>query len=407
MKYYFKIAWRNIWRNKRRSIITISSIFFALFFALLMRAMQLGSYDNMIENVISTFSGQIQIQSTDYINEKNINNTFEFNDEIEKILSNSSNIKTFNPRLESFALASYELNTKGVLVLGIDHIKENELSNIKEKIIDGEYFNDENSGLIITKTLANYLNVKLNDTLVLISQGFQGMSAAGKYNILGIVKMPSPQLDKQLVFLKLKDAQELYSCPHRITSVSINVKNAKKIAEENLNLQKDLKNLNLKSMDWKQLSPELVQQIESDNASGIIMLGILYLIVGFGVLGTVLMMINERKKEFGISISIGMKRLKLIIITILELLYMGLIGIIFGTFVSFPLIYYFHKNPIPLQGEMAKSMENFGLEAIIPVSTDFTIFINQSIVVLIIVLISGIFPLMTIYRLNIVKSVKM
>ena len=110
-------------------------------------------------------------------------------------------------------------------------------------------------------------------------------------------------------------------------------------------------------MDWKEMNPELVQQIQSDQAGGYIMLGMLYLIVGFGVLGTLIMMTTERRKEFGVMIAVGMQKKKLGLILTIEMLLMGVVGAASGILGSIPVIGYLVKNPIRFTGEYAEMFE--------------------------------------------------
>src|SRR5665647_1559052 len=113
------MAWRNLWRNKRRTLITVASVFFAVFFALLMRSLQLGSYDNMFRNVIESYTGYLQVQQEDFWDNKTVDNLFLFSPEISQTIEKDQNVITTVPRFESFALASSGTLTKGVLVMGI------------------------------------------------------------------------------------------------------------------------------------------------------------------------------------------------------------------------------------------------------------------------------------------------
>lgn len=131
----YKIAWRNLWRNKRRTLITVASVFFAVFFALLMRSLQLGSYDHMFRNVIESYTGYIQVQNEDFKDNSTVDNAFELTPRIRQILLREKNVSDVIPRFESFALASSGALTKGVLVMGIDPEKETRLSNIKGRLV--------------------------------------------------------------------------------------------------------------------------------------------------------------------------------------------------------------------------------------------------------------------------------
>jgi ABC-type lipoprotein release transport system permease subunit len=163
---------------------------------------------------------------------------------------------------------------------------------------------------------------------------------------------------------------------------------------------------NYEVMSWAEMMPELVQSIEIDNAGGIIMLGILYVIIGFGIFGTVMMMTAERTKEFGILISIGMKKVRLAFISFLESLFLTFIGVAAGVIVSIPLLYYFNQNPIELTGEMAEMILSYGLEPILPFRFAPNIFMDQFITVFVIALISVLYPLLFIRRLKPVEAMR-
>ena len=159
-------------------------------------------------------------------------------------------------------------------------------------------------------------------------------------------------------------------------------------------------------MSWKEMNIELVQSIESDNISGMFMLGILYIVVGFGIFGTMMMMTLERKREFGVMVSVGMQRYKLATIIFFETIYIALISVLAGIAFASPFIYYLHVNPIRLTGEAAKAMMDFNAEPVMPFAMDIPIFYNQAIVVLILTLIAVIYPLIIIQRFNVLKAIR-
>jgi len=406
MNEYLKLAWRNIWRNKRRTMITAASIFFAIFFALIMRSFQLGSYSNMIDNAVKLYSGHIQIHADGYWENKSINNTLVSKDELLNTLKKNKHVKQVVPRLESFALGSSGPKTKGVLVMGIAPEKQNHMSKLSDKIIEGEYFQRGDNAVLVGSTLSEYLDVGVNDTIVLLSQGFHGATAAGKYRISGIVDIPKPNLDNKLVYLPLSTAQQMYMAFNRLTTIAVNLYDHKDLGKTIEQFEKDLPEKKYEVKSWEEIMPELVQQIESDNASGWIMLAILYIIIAFGVFGTVMMMVVERRREFGVMIAVGMHKFKLSIILALEMFFIGIIGLLTGVGGSIPVILYYHHNPIQLTGEIAKTMESFGIEPVMPLAWQADFFINQFIIVAIIVLVAIIYPVFSITRIKAVKAMR-
>ena len=403
---YLNLAWRNIWRNKRRSFIAIASVFYAVLLASFMMSIQMGTISQMVTSVAGFYTGYIQVHQKGYWDEQTLDNTLQENDTLGKILKSNPAIKEAVPRLQCFALACSENGTKGMMVTGIDPIKENSLSAINKKIVSGSYFtSDSESKVIVAEGLASYLKLKVNDTLVVLGQGYHGASAAGKYPIKAIIKMASPDLNKSLAFLPIRECQKLFSAEKMLTAYAI-------VIDDPDNVDKTVRYLN-KQLDtagtyevlgWKEMMPELDQTIRGKLASNYIILGVLYLIVAFGIFGTVLMMTNERMYEFGVLVAIGMKRFRLAVVTCFESLLVSLIGAIIGICISIPVVLYFVRYPIPVPASLAPTFEQFGIPPFLETIFKPTYFISQAIIIFVIALVICLYPLTKISKLKPVEA---
>ena len=406
MKDYLKLAWRNIWRNKRRTIITMASVFFAMFFALVMRALQVGSYGHMTDNVVQAFTGYVQIHKYGFWDDQTLDNTFEYSEQLIQDISSIEQIEAVIPRLESFALASTGEQTKGIAVVGIDPELEKGLTKPHEKIREGRYLDDNSDGVLVSGRLAEFLNLKLGDTVTLLSVGYHGASAAGIFPVTGILDLPHPELDRRLIFMNISTAQNFYGAENMLTALVINLYNSGELNKAKKELAGIVDPILYETMDWKEMNPELVQQIQSDQGGGYIMLGVLYLIVGFGVMGTLIMMTTERKREFGVMVSIGMQKKRLGGILTIEMIMMGIIGIITGVFGSLPVIIYLINHPIRFSGEMAAIFEGYGFEPIMPAVLESGYMIGQSLIVLLIFSIALIYPIISVIKINEIKALR-
>ena len=400
------MAWRNIWRNKRRTLITIASVFFAIFFALLMRAMQIGSYAHWTDGIIKSYSGFIQVHKNGYWDDPVLENTMEYSDSLIKKIKSVKNINGVIQRFESFALASTGNQTKGVLVIGIDPEEEKQLTHPETKIISGSYLNKGSTGAIVSQRLAEFLNLSLNDTITLLSQGYQGATAAGVFPVQGIIRMPNPDLDRRFVFIELQQAASLYNAEDRLSSLVINITESDKLDHTVKDIKKVTDLNNYEVMSWKDMNPEIVQLIESDQGSGYLMLGLLYMIVGFGVLGTLIMMTTERKREFGVMVAVGMQKFKLGLLVTFEMVLLGLIGIATGIIGSIPVILYFRKFPIQFGEEYTAMFEQYGMEPVMPFALQADYFITQSMVVFMIFIIAILYPVYTVIRLKEINALR-
>ena len=210
MNTLLKIAWRNLWRNKRRTLITSASVFLAVFLALFMRSMQIGSYEIMIDSVVKE-TGHLQVHDSGYWDSKSINNSFEYTVALKEEIESHRNIKSIIPKLETFALGSYGQSTKGFMLQGIVPELEDPRKKISNKLIEGRFLTEKDNGIVLAEGLANFFKIGINDTLVLIGQGYQGISAIGIFPVVGIIKYPIPKLNNLMAYMSLSKVQDTFA----------------------------------------------------------------------------------------------------------------------------------------------------------------------------------------------------
>ena len=398
-----RLAWRNIWRNKRRTLITVASIFFGVLLSSFMTSMQEGTYTKMIDNVVGFYSGYIQIHHPEYWENKTIDYTFATNDTLEQAILNNKSITSFVPRLESFALMSFKTSTKGAALIGIDPEKENQMTNLSHWIEKGSYLKPGDKGIILAVNLAKNLGVDIGDTLVLISQGYHGISAAALFPVRGILKFPAPTMNNLGGYIDIHAAQDFFSVPEKYTSMVLMVKDYGKVNHIKHQLKAELGE-QYEIMTWDEMDPVTKNMIDADRSGAYITKGILYVLVGFGIFGTVIMMMAERRKEMGIMIAIGMQKSRLSKILFYETTLLGLVGVFAGFVVSLPLILYLVYHPVPLTGEAAKAYEQFGFEAAMYFSAQWFVFARQVLIVFILTMIVYLYPLVKTMKLKLIKA---
>ncbi|MCX6281188.1 MAG: FtsX-like permease family protein [Bacteroidetes bacterium] len=399
-----RLAWRNIWRNKRRTLLTAASIFLAIFLALIVRSLQIGWFDNLAEIVVQSYTGHIQIHKKGYWDDRDINNSMAFNDSLAAVVKSNANVDKTVPRLEYFALSSFEKQTKGVMLAGTDPLKEDALTKLSAKVVKGHYLSTGENSILVSQGLASYLGLTAGDTLVLLGQGYHGISAAGKYPVCGIVHFPSPVLDNQMVYMNLATAQEFFSADSRITSLSLTLKNPDEIGNTAAALKAEVDGGKFEVMRWDEMMVEITQQLKVKTAGGKIIIAILYMIVGFGVFGTVIMMTNERTREFGVIVSVGMQKSKLAMILVLEMILIGLTGLITGVAFAMPIMLYFKLNPIHIWGSMAQAFISYGIQPLMPLALKANFILSNVATVLVIVSLTCIYPVRRIFKLKVADA---
>jgi len=403
---YFSLSWRNIWRNKKRTIIVAASVFFAVILSAVMRSAQLGSYSYMIHSSAKLFTGYLQVQGNDYWENRSLDRSIKLEESQMQQIENIPNVTNIVARLEAFALVSYGSDTKVSAVVGIDPDLENKMTGLKTKLTQGDYLNQSSNGVLIGEGLAEILNANLGDSLVILGQGYHGQTAAANLPIIGKVKLPFESMNNAMVFLALPKAQQVFSCENRITSLPLLINNIHHLDEVHASVR-EIVGEKKDIMLWNEMMPDLEQNIEVDNASGIIMLAILYIVIGFGVFGTVMMMVSERSKEFGILVSVGMRKSKLILVTAIETILVSFVGAVVGILGAIPFVFYLKHNPIDLAGgEAAKLYDQLGIEPILNFSAEPIVFVSQAAVVFLIALVTIVYPILYIRQMEPVEVLR-
>ncbi len=400
-----KLAWRNIWRNKGRSVITIAAVMFCVIFAVVLRSFQVGVWENMIHEIVGNNFGYLQIHEDGFWADQSLDRTMDLGAVNSEELLAVDGVDRLIPRMESFSLLYHGSNTKGSLVMGIDPAVELPGLQLDDILLEGRSFSRDDSVIVVSEGLAKYFNVGLGDTLLFMGQGYHGATAYGAFPIGGIARMTNPELNKQLVLMPLQKAQYMYNCTDRATTLVVAVDKNSDYEAVGAAL-KGSGAEGLEVLEWKELFPEIIQTIEVDMAGGRIFVTILYFIISFVLLGTVIMMVAERQREFGILVSIGMKKTKLAFVTLLENIMLIMGGAIVGMAVVKPVQFYFKYNPIDLSGQMKEAIEQYNFEPKLYTTTSFIINLNHGTIIFIIGVLVSLYAVVKIMKLNPIESMR-
>jgi ABC-type lipoprotein release transport system permease subunit len=369
-----------------------------------MSSQQAGMWEQMINNTLRTQAGHIEIHGAGYWDDKIIDNFMTIDTATISEISRLNNVDNVSPRAEVFALASFGNATKGIAVVGISPGNEAKKFNLASHITKGDYLSETDDGIIIGEELANYLRASVGDTVAFIGQGHFGASAAGLFPVRGIFRFTVRELNSSVAYASLPATQRFIDMPGGYSGILITLQDDKLLDHSIGKIKEIIDTENNEVYSWHFTMQRLLQTAASDQQFSKVIIFILYLIVGFGILGTVIMLTNERKKEFRTMISLGMQRGKLALTVVIELLLMAFIGVLSGLGVSYPVAVWFNLHPVRMSDEMAKAYTAYGMEPVMPTSTDASIFISQIIVILIIVFITASYPVSKIRRINLIEK---
>jgi putative ABC transport system permease protein len=365
LKTFFLIAWRNIWRNKRRTCITTAALVFSVIITILSITLNDGAHDDMLKQAIKIHTGYIQIQHQDYQDNPGLDKSFILSPELLEAVKDIEGVTGFSPRLEFGGLAATTDNSSGAMIAGVIPVMETASTVIGEKIIRGNFLGDvPELQVVIGENLAKNLNLDIGSDLALVTQGYDGSMGALRYSVAGIFNSGSQEMDRSMVYMHLDDAQNLVRAYDMISSIAIMTDSPGKVDKIIGNLQKvitDNIGAQLTVLGWDKLLPELLEFVNLDKVFSYIFLTPLLLIVIFGILSTILASVLERTNEFGVMLALGTKPRQIVAMIMTESVLLTTLGLILGLVIGLGAAYYFMHNPIPLPQSYEEITAEYGM----------------------------------------------
>jgi len=403
-----KMAWRNIWRNPRRTFLTAAAIAFASLLLIFMISFQFGSYETMINTSVKIQAGHLQIQAQGYQDKKEIRQVVPDPKKIGLILDNIPDVQAHTSRATAFALVSSRDRTYGVLVVGVDPVQESQVSTLANLIRTGEYLSSEDlDQALIGKLLAKNLNVKPGDELTILGQGRDGSIAAAIVQITGVYSSGLDNFDRSAIHIPLKTFQDVFAMQGAVHEVVVIGKSLSDVPAIKAAIVKQLdtsgQSKQLTALDWQELMPGLVEAIKLDLISGLIFYGILVLVVAFSILNTFLMAIFERTREFGVMMAIGTTPGRLTKLLLIESISLTAIGVGAGMLLGTALTFYFQVHGLDFAGS-SELLSQFGITGrMYPKLTLLSLLIGPGLVMAITSL-AALYPALKIRRLKPVEA---
>lgn len=398
-----KLAWKNIWRNKRRSLIIILAALFGIWGGVFTNGVFVGMWETTVEAAINREHSHIQIHNPKFKDEKLISEFIDDLTSVEKILNSNPYIQNFSERTILEGMASSPTSVTGVKIVAVIPEKEKLITSIHQKVIEGAYFGNKDYEILVGKKLADRLKLKLNSKVVLSFQGLDNNLIASAFRVAGIFKTESKIFDETNVFIKQNDLSSILGIKAPIHEIAIRVKSSELIDTTTNILKLHLKNLQVES--WKELAPELsltsgFLYLELNIFMGIILFALL-----FGISNTMMMSVFERIREFGVLIAIGMKRTKLFLLIIFESLILLFSGGLLGTFFGFLTIELLSKNGIDLS-VVEEGMAAYGMSAILYPMLPFHMYVSLFIMMMVTAIAASISPAIKAVRLKPVEAIR-
>jgi ABC-type lipoprotein release transport system permease subunit len=360
-----RLAWRNVWRNTRRTGLCVASTVFAVFLVVLSVAMATGTHEKMIEDGVRIHSGHVTVAGRGYREDRTLERFLRLEPGLVSTLSETPEIRGWAPRVTSFALLSLGTASQGAAIVGVDPAREGSVTTLPERVREGRFLagNGERE-IVLGARLADSLGAKLGDEVLVYGVAYSLETAYELFTVVGLLQLPEPELERNLSLVSLSNAQSFFVFGDRISEVVVRVASADDAPAVRDLLAAALPDIEVHT--WNELMPELEQIVLLDDAGMYVTLVILVVVVAFGILNTILMAILERTRELGMMMALGLRPGAIFRVVYWESTFMAGLGLVVGLALALPVVLYLAANPIALTSEAISGMtELVGMEPVV------------------------------------------
>jgi ABC-type lipoprotein release transport system permease subunit len=350
-----KLAFRNLFRNTRRTMLTSLLISSSLVVLILVDGMMLGMMEVMVGGITHTFEGEAQVMRKGFRNNFEVEYTIDDPINVVRQIVSSDAVEGFAPRVVVGGIIASSYNTAGGLVYGVDAEQELKVSRISDAIIEGNYLSDESKEILIGRPMADLLEVKIGDRLIITAATVDTNEITQElFRLSGVFEFGPEEIDKNLVFINLSKAQDVFGMQGSLHQIALRFVNPEDARDPQLPLFEQLTNDKNEALGWLELQPSIGALMDMSSYTTAIVGTVLFLLTSLGVINSMFMSIYERIYEFGVAKAIGTTPWQIIQLVLFEALLLALMSCAFGLIAGYLLGNYFSANGIPM-GKMEVS----------------------------------------------------
>ena len=386
------IAWRNIWRNKLRSLVVILAVTLGLFGILFMIAMSNGMVEQKIDASIRNELSHIQVHDTGFIQDPSMHYYIENAAVMEKEISLVPGVSAVCSRIKAMAMASTAATGAGVMVNAIEPEKEKKVSDIYKYIIEGDYFAKatKTAPIIISQKLSTKLKAKMGSKIVITIQHTSGELAYGLFRVSGIYKTSNTMFDEPNIFVRKDDMVALTGFdPANASEIGILLESTESTGQIAGQIRAMFPGVSV--LSWDELEPLLAGLSSMMDQMSYLLLIIILIAMAFGIINTMMMAVLERTKELGMLMAVGMNKRKVFLMIMLETVFLSLVGTLAGIVISAVTVHYTGMNGINFS-KWAEGYEAWGYSALVYPTLYFNFYVGMTVLVIITAIISSIYP---------------
>ena len=388
----WSVAWRNVWRNKLRSLVVILATAIGLYGSLFMVALMNGMMQQKVDATIENEISDMQIHHPKFLEDENIEYAIPDPGRITDFMSGHEQVEAYCFRSKATGMASTAHSGNGVMINGIDPVKEQQVTSIHNKLTEGTYFTKKSRipSIVISHKLAEHLKTGVGKKVVLTTAALDGETSQALYRVEGIYRTSNTVFDELNVFVRAEQLQNMVGPgPNIVNEVAIRYRANTDINDAKKELEGVFPKLSVQT--WKELAPTLMAIVGMMDQFGFILIMIILLALTFGIINVMLMVIIERTRELGMLMAIGMNRFRVFRMIMLETVFMSLTGAVIGVILSAGTIALTSRNGINF-ASWAEGFEALGYNAHVFPVIETTFYIFLGIMVIIAAMLASIWP---------------
>ncbi len=410
-----KLAWRNLWRHRRRTIITLSSIGIGFGLAVFSIGIGDGSHNSMIRNAIKLGEGHLTVQAKGYLEAPANHKYLGDGQALKAILDSLAIPGNVAPRISLQVLSSSANNSVGAAMEGMDVVTDPRVEMLKPKLVDGNWIEPgDHRGVLIGDGMARKLKVKIGGKIVLMAGTQGGDTQAQLGRVRGIFDSHVDELDDYLVLGDITFARRFLegegADPQQlpVTRFAIFLDDPDSMGQWQQTIKSAITDDNVAVLNWHEMMPDLVQFIVIDDAGNYVFLVLILTMVVFGILNTVLMSVLERTREFGLLRALGLGRYHLLMLVFCESMLLSILAVVIGWIVGGGTHWWFSAHGLDFSAMMGGDMSIMGtfMDPVIYTELSQDRVIQLTLIVFLATLASGIYPAIKAARVTPVEALR-
>ncbi len=417
-KRLLQLAWRNLWRNPRRTFISVTAIALGYAMLLLFACLLHGLSQQMIDNGTRMGLSHMQVHAPGYYPDRSLYHTLGGRtgtelDDLLTTLTTHPQVLAAAPRVYGYGLVSGGEYSAGADLLGIDPVREQQISSFHTRLAKGRFLNQQAKNnaneVVLGEKLANTIAAKLGSEIILLTQAADGSIGNDLYTVVGILRTGSEAIDRGTVLMPLGATQELLSlAANRIHEVGVLTRTADVASGVASRLESQIGvTLPIRVRAWPELSPTLADYVQMSEGSNTFLFSIVFLVAIIGVMNTMLMAVFERTREYGVLMALGLRPMYMTLLVMLEASLLAGVSVALGAGFGGPLVWYLQAYGLDLRTIMGElSVAGVVIDPIWYGRHDFIIYIQAAVGLALVALVSALYPAIRVARLQPVEAMR-